>query len=279
MLKNAVFPQQITLLTDVDLPGGPIVPRGAPRTGTFEAGVNNYPIVYCDPGFPAKPGDLLVGMTYLEVSGILKSTNLRIVRTVEDGHYKFRLEVNHRDSGNATCTYLNPALCGPGSQWGGISPQTRTTINNVRFRNRFTNKPHVVAWISGLDLGYQSKSMAKVCASRVTTTGFTLEADGWTVRQSPHVQVTWVAIPQSPSIKTGTIQFGKGHPQDSDIAFSNDSEVFMAVNMFYSSNPKVCFNVMPKCRGDDEWCVTSDAGVSDEDTVGVSYIIFSVLDE
>lgn len=279
MLKNAAFRQQITLLTDVDQPGGQIVPRGAPRTGTFEAGLHNQLIVRCGPGFPAKSDDLLVGMTYLECSTSLTSANIQIVRTVENGHYNFRLEVGHRNSGLATCMYLNPALCGPGFQWGGISPQTRTTINNIRFRNRFTNKPHVVAWISGLDLGYESKSMAKVCASRVTTTGFTLEADGWTVRQCPNQQVTWVAIPQSPSIKTGTIQFGKGHPQDSDIAFSNDSEVFMAVNMFCSSKPKLCFNVMPKCRGEDEWCVTSDAGVSDEDTVGVSYIIFSALDE
>lgn len=267
------------MLTDVIRPDGPIVPRGAPRTGTFEVGYSNFPAVKCGPGFLAKPGDLLVGMTYLELSGGLSSINLQILSSVENSNYNFRLDAGRRESGQATCMFLNPALCGPGFQWGTIIPQTRTAINNIRFNNRFTDKPHVVVWIRGLDLGHQCKSTAKVSASRVTASGFTLEADGWTTRQSPDQQVTWVAIPQSPSIKSGTILFGKGHPQDSDIAFSNDSEVFMAVNMFRTSSPKSCFNVMPKCRGDDEWCITSPAGVADDDAVGVSYIMFSALDE
>lgn len=274
MLKHPAFPKQITPLTDVIRPGGPIVPRGAPRTGTFEVGGGNRPTVNCGPGFLAKPGDLLVGMTYLEHTGRLTSLNLKIICSVENSQYQFRLQ----DPGKTTCTFLNPALCGPGFQWGSIRPQTRTTINNIRFEHRFTNQPHVMAWISGLDLGSECKSTARVCASRVTASGFTLEAEGWTVRQSANEQVTWVAIPQSPSIKSGTIVFGKGHPQDSEIAFSNDSEVFMAVNMFQAGGSKPCFSVMPKCRGDDEWCITSTAGVSDEDAVGVSYIAFSALD-
>lgn len=255
------------------------MPRGAPRTNTFELSYNNVSTVKCGPGFLAKPGDLLVGMTYLQLSAGLNGINFQIISSVEKSNYTFRLDAGRRDSGQVTCTFLNPALCGPGFQWGTISPQTRTTINNIRFTNRFTDKPHVVVWIRGLDLGHESKSTAKVSASRVTASGFTLEADGWTGRQSPDKQVTWVAIPQSPSIKTGTILFGKGHPQDSDIAFSNDSEVFMAVNMFRTSRPQLCFNVMPKCRGDDEWCITSPAGVADDDAVGVSYIMFSASDE
>lgn len=275
MLKHPAFPKQITTLTDVIRPGGPIVPRGAPRTGTFEVGGDTCPTVNCGPGFEAKPGDLLVGMTYLEYPAGIKSLEVKIICSVENSQYQFRLE----DYGKATCTFLNPARCGHGFQWGSIKPHTRTTINNIRFEHRFTNQPHVVAWISGLDLGSNSESTAKVCASRVTASGFTLEAEGWTVRhRSAEEQVTWVAIPQSSSIKSGTILFGKGHPQDSEIAFSNHSEVFMAVNMFQAAGRKPCFSVMPKCRGDNEWCITSTAGVSDEDVVGVSYIAFSALD-
>lgn len=251
------------------------MPRGAPRTGTFELCGNRFAAVSYDAGFDATCGDLLVGMTYLAFRVKSWELKLRILCAVEKHYYLFGLDLAKDTFDEATCTFLNPALCGPGFQTGNMRPQTRTTINHIKFRSRFAKIPQVVVWISGLELANSEQFKVKVCATRVTTSGFTVEADGWRGCQSIYKQVAWVAFPESPSIKSGTVLFGKGHPHDSDITFPNESEVFMAVNMFQRSSTKPDFHVMPKFCGDDEWRITCTADESDENTVGVSYIMFS----
>lgn len=183
---------------------------------------------------------LLTGFTSLRMGPRTTGIKVALTSTPIDGeHTSFALDTS-RAPDSATCTFLNPARCGPTAQHGTVALSSVSTEQNpplsipVAFTQPYASTPQVVVWLSALDFPTGTKLAVETRAANVTPSGFTLFVTG--LMDLPRVAnaVSWVAF-EAGALVSGTFVMGKGSSYECErraAEITPESEVFVAFNTF-----------------------------------------------
>lgn len=255
------------------------VPGFPGMVGTFEL-TGTTPITH--EFQPAAATTLLTGFTSLRMSP--RKTGIKVALTrkpIDENHITFALDTT-RAPDSATCTFLNPARCGPSAQHGTVDFSSVNTEQPpplsivIPFTHAFTSTPQVVVWLNSLDFVTGSKLAVETRAANVTPSGFTLFVTGLMDLPRAGNTVSWIAFEASPHIVSGTFVFGKGSSYASErwsASIASDSEMFMAFNTF--SGPPDSLQYMAEAKVSDGCVSVTGSSVSKAlCSTGVAYIVF-----